>query len=294
MEEEDVIATCDPLMRELLALVGIEHSGEVERLTYDDALLQYGMTGPIAGFRSRSPTSARCSAARSSRSSRGHWPAAVWCAASPLRRLSPLSRFDKLTERAQSLGAKGLVWGVVEPDGWRSPVAKFLAEEEIAGLVQAAGAGEGDAILVVADAPAVAARVLEDLRLGVGEPGPERPGVDRRLPDVRVERGSQAVGRSAPSLHGTERRSRRRSGHVAQPHDLVWNGTEIGGGSIRISTPEVQSKVFAALGLSEAMLASGSASCWMPRAMERRPRRDRIRAGPNASPSLPGASRSAT
>ena len=207
----------------------------------------------------------------------------------------PRSRFDKLTERAQSLGAKGLVWGVVEPDGWRSPVAKFLAEEEIAGLVHATGAGEGDAILVVADAPAVAARARGP-SARVGEPGPGHDLV--WIVDFPMFEWSEEAKRwdalhhpfTAPSGDldadpGTWR---------SRAYDLVWNGTEIGGGSIRISTPEVQSKVFAALGLSEGDArerfgflldalrygtppAAGSHSGWTV-----------------SSPSLPGASRSAT
>ena len=59
---------------------------------------------------------------------------------------------------------------MVEPDSWRSPVAKFLTEDEIAGLIEATGAKEGDAIFVVADTAATAARVLGDLRLQVGVP----------------------------------------------------------------------------------------------------------------------------
>ena len=81
---------------------------------------------------------------------RGGRPAA-WCAASRPAGEFPRSRFDGLTERAQSLGAKGLAWAVVEADGWRSPIAKFLSEDEIARAAEALGAGEGDAILIVAD-----------------------------------------------------------------------------------------------------------------------------------------------
>ncbi len=253
VEEEDVIATCDPLMRELLALVGIELPGDVERLTYDDALLRYGTDRPdrripieiadLGGVFAGSEFKVFAGALAGGGVVRGFSAPGDF----------PRSRFDRLTEQAQELGAKGLVWGVVEPDGWRSPVAKFLSEEEIEGLVRATGATVGDAIVVVADAPDVAARVLGELRLEVGEP---RPGHDLVwIVDFPMFEWSEE-GKRWEALHhpftapsgdldadpGTWR---------SRAYDLVWNGTEIGGGSIRISTPEVQTKVFAALGLSE-------------------------------------------
>ena len=86
----------------------------------------------------------------------------------------PRSRFDALTEKAQALGAKGLAWAVVEEGGsWRSPIAKFLSEDEIARATDALDAREGDAILIVADKPEVAARVLGALRPEVAEGEPE-------------------------------------------------------------------------------------------------------------------------
>jgi aspartyl-tRNA synthetase len=253
VEEDDVLATCDPLMRELLALGGIEPPVEIERLTYDDALLRYGTDRPdrrvpveivdlgdvvrSSGFKVFSGALAGGGVVRGFAAS-GEFPRA---------------RFDQLTERAQALGAKGLVWGVVEADGWRSPVAKFLSEEEIAGLVAATGAREGDAILVVADEPAIAARVLGQLRLEVGEP---RPGHDLVwVVDFPMFEWNAYESRWDPLHHpftapsgdlGAEPGTWR-----SRAYDLIWNGSEIGGGSIRINTPELQTRVLSALGLSE-------------------------------------------
>ena len=80
----------------------------------------------------------------------------------------PRSVLDGLIERAQELGAKGLVWAFREGDGWRSPTAKFLADEELAALNQRLEAAEGDLLLVVADRPEVANAVLAQLRLDLG------------------------------------------------------------------------------------------------------------------------------
>jgi len=165
----------------------------------------------------------------------------------------PRSRYDALTEKAQSMGAKGLVWGVVEPDGWRSPVAKFLSEEEIAGLISATGAEVGDAILVVADKPATAARVLGDLRLEVGVP---REGHDLLwVTHFPMFEWNEDESRFDPLHHPFTAPSGDLEADPgtwgSRSYDLVWNGTELGGGSIRNNTSEVQLAVLSALGMSE-------------------------------------------
>ena len=175
-------------------------------------------------------------------------------------------------------------------------MAKFLSEEEIAGLIAATGAQEGDAILVVADEAPTAARVLGDLRLEVGEP---RDGHDFVwVVDFPMFGWDDEQGRwdalhhpfTAPSGDldadpGTWR---------SRAYDIVWNGAEIGGGSIRISTPEVQSKVFTALGLSEEEARSGSASCWTRCASARRRTAASRSASTGSWRCSPGATRSAT
>ena len=252
VEEEDVISTCDPLMRELLALGGIEAQGPIERITYDEALRRYGSDRPdrrvpveiadlgelfgASQFKVFADALAGGGVVRGMAVSGGF----------------PRSRFDALTERAQALGAKGLVWGVVEPEGWRSPVAKFLSEAETSGLVQATGAKQGDAILVVADQEAVAARVLGALRLEVGEPAAghdlvwvtDFPMFEWKAEERRLDALHHPFTSPSGDLEADPSTWRSRA------YDLVWNGNEIGGGSIRISSWEVQGRVFEALGLS--------------------------------------------
>src|SRR5262249_50445977 len=82
-----------------------------------------------------------------------------------------MSRADLhgLVAEATERGAKGLVWAVLEADGWRSPVAKFLSEDEIRAANDAFGASEGDVVLLVADAPLLSAEVLGELRRRLGE-----------------------------------------------------------------------------------------------------------------------------
>ncbi len=135
----------------------------MERVTYDEVMLRYGSDRPdrrlgmeIHDLAERVP---RLGVQGLRRRAGGRRRGAR--ASSDRRRADPRSRFDELTEQAQSLGAKGLAWAVVEQDGgWRSPMAKFLKPEEMSAAAELLGAVEGDAILIVADSAEVAARVL--------------------------------------------------------------------------------------------------------------------------------------
>jgi aspartyl-tRNA synthetase len=173
------------------------------------------------------------------------------------RRELPRSELDGLISRAQGLGAKGLVWAFREGDGWRSPTAKFLSEEELRGLNERLGAGEGDLLLLVADERRVADAVLGQLRVDLAERFELIPAGDDRLvwivdwPLMEWNPGEERwdplhhpftapAGEFDPDRPGEAR---------ALAYDLVWNGQEMGGGSIRIHSAEVQQRVFAALGI---------------------------------------------
>ena len=253
VEEDDVLGLCDRLLPAVLAVGGIEAPGPFERIAYDDALLRYGTDRPDR----RIPIEIVDLGAVFAESEFKVFAGAL-AGGGVVRGFSasgdfPRSRFDALTERAKALGAKGLVWGIVESDGWRSPVAKFLSEGEVAGLLEATGAEQGDAVFVVADDPTVAARVLGALRLEVGVP---RAGHDLVwVVDFPMFAFNEDEARfdalhhpfTAPSgdLDGDP------GGWRSRAYDLVMDGSEIGGGSIRISTPDVQARVFEALGLGE-------------------------------------------
>ncbi len=171
----------------------------------------------------------------------------------------PRSALDGLIERAQELGAKGLVWAFREGDGWRSPTAKFLSAAELSALNERLDAEEGDLLLVVADTPKVANAVLAQLRLDLAAEFDLVPEgsedllwiVDWPLMEANDAGGweplhhpftAPAAGFD-PAAPGAAR---------AQAYDLVWNGQEMGGGSIRISDAAVQGQVFAALGIDAA------------------------------------------
>jgi aspartyl-tRNA synthetase len=176
------------------------------------------------------------------------------------RREMPRSELDGLISRAQELGAKGLVWAFREGDGWRSPTAKFLSEAELSDLNQRLGAEEGDLLLLVADERRVTDAVLGQMRIDLAE----RFGlidenehrllwvVEWPLMEWNADEGrwdplhhpfTAPAGDFDPENPGATR---------AQAYDLVWNGQEMGGGSIRISDAALQGEVFAALGIDAA------------------------------------------
>ena len=174
------------------------------------------------------------------------------------------SQLDDLTERAKRFGAKGLVWMRVEADGsLASPVAKFLAEAELAGVADALDAEPGDLVLLVADERRVARHVLGLLRLELGRPPVNEGGfhllwvVD--FPLFEAVEGDRPIPAHHPFTmphpddahlllegvgeHLLEVRS--------QAYDLVLNGWELGSGSVRIHRPDIQRQVFGLLGIGE-------------------------------------------
>ncbi|MGA1722934.1 MAG: aspartate--tRNA ligase [Ilumatobacteraceae bacterium] len=169
-------------------------------------------------------------------------------------------QLDRLTDRAKQAGAKGLVWLKVGDGGeLESPVAKFLSPEECAGLAKELEAESGDLLLLVADEWSVACEVLGTLRNDLGRP-PVHQGPYRYVWVVEFPLfvGVDPVsGRPRPGPHP-----------IPPPHpddvdliesdplavrsiayDLVLNGWELGSGSIRIHEPELQQRVFNALGI---------------------------------------------
>jgi aspartyl-tRNA synthetase len=164
---------------------------------------------------------------------------------------------DALVSRAQELGAKGLVWAVVEEGGsLRSPVAKFLSEAEQHGLVNELAASEGDVLLIVADEHPVALAVLGQLRIELGQPERHEELVYAFIVDFPVfERNDD--GDFVPLHHPFTapvdvEQMRQDPGHaISKAYDLVLNGSELGSGSVRIHDPEVQAAVFDILGISE-------------------------------------------
>jgi aspartyl-tRNA synthetase len=169
--------------------------------------------------------------------------------------------FDDLVAFAQAWGGKGVAWlQVLEGGEIRSPIAKFLSESELRGIVEGIGAAQGDTVFLVADAEEAAVRVLGPLRLHLGE----RLGLIRDewrflwvidfpmfewLPDENRWKAAHNPF-SAPAPGWEERFHEDPANARAAQYDLVLNGNEIGGGSIRNHRREVQSTIFELLGIA--------------------------------------------
>jgi aspartyl-tRNA synthetase len=166
------------------------------------------------------------------------------------------SGFDALVGTAQEAGAKGLVWMVVEDDGsLRSPVAKFLSEAELSGVVADLDAGPGDTLLIVADTSRVVLDVLGHLRLHVGRPEDHTELAFAFVVDFPVFDVSED-GSLSPAHHpftapaDLDEMINTPETAVSKAYDLVLNGSELGSGSVRIHDPEMQAKVFEVMGIS--------------------------------------------
>jgi aspartyl-tRNA synthetase len=172
-------------------------------------------------------------------------------------RALPRSELDALTELAKQHGAKGLVWAFVQEgeERWRSPVAKFLSPEEIAAINARLGASPGDLLLIVADEVTTAGQALSALRMELG----------RRFGLIDYSRHEILWVLEFPAFFWSSEQQRWDAAHHpftaptgdlddpgslrSRAYDLVLDGTEIGGGSIRIHERTVQERVFELLGI---------------------------------------------
>ena len=169
----------------------------------------------------------------------------------------PRSELDVLTELAKQHGAKGLVWAFVEPGeaAWRSPIAKFLRPEQIAAINAELGAAPGDLLLIVADEVTTAGQALSALRMELAR---RFELIDQSRHDIRwiVEFPAffwdAELGRwdSAHHPFTAPTGDLNDPAHLSsRAYDLVLDGSEIGGGSIRIHRREVQERVFELLAI---------------------------------------------
>jgi aspartyl-tRNA synthetase len=168
---------------------------------------------------------------------------------------------DTWTEWAREAGAKGLIWIKLESGAVTSSALKQLGEERCRTIAGNVGAKEGDAALLVADGSEVCARVLGTLRLRIAA---ERGLIPKErwdllwveeFPLLQWDEGdkrwvSNHHPFTAPAWEDLDRLVSDPGAVRAQAYDLVLNGTEIGGGSIRIHRRDLQQRIFAALALT--------------------------------------------
>ena len=169
---------------------------------------------------------------------------------------------DRLTESAKGIGAKGLAWIRMTDDGIASSFAKFMSEDEMNAIITRCGAEKGDVIVIVADKNKVTLPTLGALRLEVANKLDIIPKDEYNLvwitefPFFEYNEETQNWDAmhhpfTAPLDECIEYLESDPGKVRAKAYDLVMNGTEMSSGSIRITNPELQKKMFKALGLSD-------------------------------------------
>jgi aspartyl-tRNA synthetase len=260
VDEDDVIGTIEGMLARVYEATGFQVSAPPwPRMSYGEAMLRYGTDRPDVRFGLEIADLGEAVAGTEFRVFAG-----VLGGGGVVRGLNAgaheLSRkeLDGLTEHVQRFGAGGLVWAFVEEGGgWRSPAAKALSEGERSEIGRRLGARPGDVLFVVADKELVAATALGALRLELA----------RRLDLVPAGRHETLWVVDFPAFEWNEGERRWDSVHHpfttptgdfsdpgamrSRGYDVILDGTEIGGGSIRIHRPEVQQEVFRVLGISE-------------------------------------------
>jgi aspartyl-tRNA synthetase len=166
------------------------------------------------------------------------------------------SELDELTKLARQHGAAGLVWAFVQADGWRSPVAKFLAQTETGAINELLEAVEGDLLLIVSGDEVTTGKALGALRLELAERFELIPNTHdiRWIVEFPMFLWNDEEERWDPSQHpftAPVGDLKDPGGLRGRQYDLILDGAEIGGGSIRIHRRDVQERIFELIGIGE-------------------------------------------
>jgi aspartyl-tRNA synthetase len=272
VDREDVISVMEGLIIKIFSEAGLNVNPPFPRLTYAEAVGRFGVDNPDVRFGLELVDLTKALAGSGFKvfndaASKGGVVKAICVGGGAAFSRKDL---DDLTEIAASFGAKGLAWVKVTEEGWQSPIAKFLSDDEKNAITGATGAKVGDLLLFAADKAAVANTVLGRLRLNIGGRLGLIPRDELRFVWVtdfpmfdydETEKRHVAVHHpfTAPMDEDLELMDTAPLQVRAKAYDLVLNGSEIGGGSIRIHRSDVQEKVFAMLGIQkeEAMARFG-------------------------------------
>ncbi len=258
VDEEDVLGLVEEMMTELLReTVGAEVTAPFPRLSYAEAIARYGTDKPDTRFGMELVDLAPAFSGTGFRAFASVLDSggAVRGIAAPGAASWSRKDLDALVAEAKGRGAAGLVWMAFTADGVRSPVEKHIAAEEVDRIRETTGASEGDLVLIVADEPGRVATALDGLRRLMAERLELIPDgawnlvwiTEPPLFEPNEEGAWTPVHHpfTAPATDDLNPETAR-----ARAYDLVLNGYELGGGSIRIHDPNLQRKVFDALGLS--------------------------------------------
>ena len=268
VDEDDVIALGEALVAAVWSeLIGYEIPLPLRRISYAESMARYGTDKPDLRFDLELTDLTAYFAGTPFRVFQAPYVGAV---VQPQGASQPRKQLDGWQDWAKQRGARGLAYVLVGEDGeLGGPVAKNLSESERAGLVEAVGASAGDAVFFAAGEPADARSLLGAARAEIARRGGlidesawafcwvnDAPLFElaARTDDVAVGSGTWTAVHHAftsPKPEWIDRFEESPGEALAYAYDLVCNGNEIGGGSIRIHQRDVQQRVFAMMGVTE-------------------------------------------
>lgn len=265
IDQEDILTLMEGLIQHVFkGALDTEVPQTFPRMTWDEAMDRYGSDKPDVRFEMELVNMGEAVKGSSFKVFENILDAGGQVKAINVKGNGGIARreLDGLVEFVGRYGAKGLAWMIFTPEGIKSPIAKFFTEEQLAAIAAQGKAEAGDLLLFVADKPAVVAQALGQLRLEMA----------RRLNMIDENKLAFLWVVDFPMFEYDEEEERYVAMHhpftsprdediqylgsdpsriKAKAYDMVLNGTEIGGGSLRIYRRDVQEAVFKAIGLSE-------------------------------------------
>jgi aspartyl-tRNA synthetase len=266
IDRDEILLIMENMVSKLFKdCMGVDITVPLVRLSYDDAIARFGSDKPDLRFAME-----LVDVSDAVRGSGFKVFESILAAGGQVKAINvkgyaniPRRELDGLVDYVSTYGAKGLAWICHTAEGIKSPIAKFFTPEVLAAIGQTAQAETGDLILMVADKPAVVAAALGQLRLEMA----------RRLNLIDPDKLSFLWVVDFPMFEYNDEEKRFVAMHhmftsprdedikyfatgelgriKAKAYDMVLNGTEIGGGSIRIYSRDLQEKVFAAIGFTK-------------------------------------------
>jgi aspartyl-tRNA synthetase len=271
VEEDDVMALAEEVLASLWRLIGHDATLPFDRITYADAMARYGSDKPDLRL---SLELTDCTGYFEHTPFRVFQAPYVGAVVMPGGASQPRKQLDAWQEWAKQRGARGLAYVLVQEDGTLTgPVAKNISDEEKAGLAAHVGAEPGDCVFFGAGPVKSSRALLGAARLEIGRrcrlidesawrfvwvvdaPLFEPAGEAKAAGDVTVGSGAWTAVHHAftsPKPESMDTFDTDPGAALAYAYDIVCNGNEIGGGSIRIHREDIQKRVFAVMGLSEA------------------------------------------
>ncbi|MEW6368370.1 MAG: aspartate--tRNA ligase [Acidobacteriota bacterium] len=262
--QETIFALIEPMIQQVFALADIDVRPPFPRMTYAEAMASYGSDKPDSRFEMKiadlSTIVENTEAALFKQAAAEGWVTRGFNV--PGGANYSRKELQTIEEEARRLGAKGLIWIKRKEGAFQSPVQKQLSQEILAGMAARLGTAEGDCAFLQVGPPGDVSRILGALRLSIARRENLVPAnaygflwvYDFPLVEWSPEENRWvACHHPFTSPHEDDLPLlETEPGKVrAKAYDLVLNGTEIGGGSIRIHRPEMQQAMFKALGFSE-------------------------------------------